>query len=246
MSHISNVLEVWCYQCGNWLPPANFQKGFSKAGFSFRCINCEALSPSRNATSCLGCGETLDRQGKLCSRCIHRAKNAGTRYARVRYEPMSYKTCRSCGLEKPIEEFGYSNKSRDGHNGMCRTCTVDTTTAILSKQKFALPGDSRAKGIIRAQRSRVGDYNISYSVIGELWSIQAGRCFYCKKEMNPFTDCTLEHRIPVKNGGTNTRENLVLACLRCNSSKNDQLESSTTFRRYLEDIKQILDQTGEG
>ena len=55
----------------------------------------------------------------------------------------------------------------------------------------------------------------------ELWEKQAGRCCYCGCQMRtepPFgtARATLEHLTPKAQGGSNKRENLALACERCN------------------------------
>lgn len=45
------------------------------------------------------------------------------------------------------------------------------------------------------------------------------KCRYCEKQLTRFT-ATLDHVIPVSSGGNNSLENLVTACLDCNSRKN--------------------------
>ncbi len=45
------------------------------------------------------------------------------------------------------------------------------------------------------------------------------KCRYCSKQLTRFT-ATLDHIVPVVDGGENTYENLITACLSCNSQKN--------------------------
>lgn len=45
------------------------------------------------------------------------------------------------------------------------------------------------------------------------------KCRYCQKQLTRFTS-TLDHIMPVARGGDNSFENLVTACLDCNSRKN--------------------------
>jgi 5-methylcytosine-specific restriction endonuclease McrA len=47
---------------------------------------------------------------------------------------------------------------------------------------------------------------------------QDGKCFYCNEEKK----LTIDHKIPLSRGGSNWPENIVLACLTCNCSKNDK------------------------
>lgn len=60
------------------------------------------------------------------------------------------------------------------------------------------------------------------------------KCYYCKSEMDFSVAkgkkwrpnmATIEHLIPIARGGEHTFENTVLACRRCNISKNSKLES---------------------
>lgn len=69
---------------------------------------------------------------------------------------------------------------------------------------------------------------IGHASISRLFKVFArgrGRCCYCEREVNPHrnakkqagTDATIEHLIPVSKGGDDSRENLKLACMRCNN-----------------------------
>lgn len=67
----------------------------------------------------------------------------------------------------------------------------------------------------------------------ELWSDQSGLCFYCRKPMRlvppsspdriPPDAATIDHVVPRSHGGSNNRENLVMACHACNQEKADRL-----------------------
>jgi 5-methylcytosine-specific restriction endonuclease McrA len=48
-------------------------------------------------------------------------------------------------------------------------------------------------------------------------------CIYCLKPIK-FGKDTLEHKLPLSRGGTNARENLDIACVNCNSKKQDKTE----------------------
>lgn len=52
----------------------------------------------------------------------------------------------------------------------------------------------------------------------ELFQRKRGRCEYCKQTM-AFEDSTLDHWVPKAMGGTNQRNNLILACEGCNNKK---------------------------
>jgi 5-methylcytosine-specific restriction endonuclease McrA len=46
------------------------------------------------------------------------------------------------------------------------------------------------------------------------------RCAYCGAQV----DLTVDHRVPLSRGGDDSMENLIPACLSCNSSKHDRTE----------------------
>lgn len=56
------------------------------------------------------------------------------------------------------------------------------------------------------------------------------QCIYCHRELT-MKEATLEHKQPLSRGGTNAKENLAIACKKCNYSKNNKTEEE--FRGYL-------------
>lgn len=62
-----------------------------------------------------------------------------------------------------------------------------------------------------------------------LLGIQGWRCFYCRSRLR-LEQATRDHVLPMCRGGTNA-ENLVAACLRCNSEKGDRLPTDEEMIR---------------
>lgn len=56
--------------------------------------------------------------------------------------------------------------------------------------------------------------------IQEIFEHQNGLCFYCKKEL---VEYDVDHFIPITKGGSNFKDNLVIACPHCNRSKGTKL-----------------------
>jgi 5-methylcytosine-specific restriction endonuclease McrA len=50
---------------------------------------------------------------------------------------------------------------------------------------------------------------------------QRGKCYYCQEKVGDIYD--VDHVIPLSRGGSNGPENLVIACVSCNRSKNNKL-----------------------
>jgi hypothetical protein len=48
-----------------------------------------------------------------------------------------------------------------------------------------------------------------------------GRCFYCRTRFDDIAEATLDHLVPLSQGGPWAMANLVLACQPCNEAKGD-------------------------
>jgi 5-methylcytosine-specific restriction endonuclease McrA len=55
-------------------------------------------------------------------------------------------------------------------------------------------------------------------------------CTYCGSPGTEDNPLTIDHVIPLAMGGTNARENLVVACYRCNRKKSDAVVTATPIR----------------
>jgi hypothetical protein len=85
-----------------------------------------------------------------------------------------------------------------------------------------------------ARAFALGQFHLEYSVFKEVVSQSNGHCFYCGKMMieqgHPRADVwSIDHKISMCNGGANSRENLVIACVECNLIK-----STMSFETFIE------------
>jgi hypothetical protein len=67
------------------------------------------------------------------------------------------------------------------------------------------------------RENEIDFYNVRENRI-KVFERDAYKCRYCGKQLTRFT-ATLDHVMPVTDGGNNSFENLVTACLECNSRK---------------------------
>jgi 5-methylcytosine-specific restriction endonuclease McrA len=56
-------------------------------------------------------------------------------------------------------------------------------------------------------------------------------CSYCGSPGTEKNPLTIDHIIPLSQGGTNARENLTVACYRCNRKKSDAVGAIVAIRR---------------
>lgn len=56
-----------------------------------------------------------------------------------------------------------------------------------------------------------------------LWNIGCRTCFVCGKKFENFGETTLEHKVPLRQGGSNRKDNLSLSHYECNQLKANSL-----------------------
>ncbi len=68
-----------------------------------------------------------------CQSAYYKGYNASRKTAEPRVEVKS-KVCRTCGLEKPISQFGKKSTSLDKYNIYCKPCWRVRTYAAIKRQ----------------------------------------------------------------------------------------------------------------
>lgn len=80
----------------------------------------------------------------------------------------------------------------------------------------------RVEQVVRAQNERAQDWDLTGDLTVVEWisvlMASEGRCHYCKEYVG-VDELTLDHVIPVCNGGATTLANIVAACSPCNTRK---------------------------
>jgi len=88
---------------------------------------------------------------------------------------------------------------------------------IVACQKFRAERTATAS-LPQVDLSEIDYYNVRENRI-KVFERDGYECCYCKKQLTRFT-ATLDHVTPVSEDGDNSFENLITACLDCNSRKN--------------------------
>lgn len=68
-----------------------------------------------------------------------------------------------------------------------------------------------------------------------VWEKTGGCCAYCGKQTNPFRDFTIDHVVPLVDGGSDTLDNLTCACSSCNLSKGPRPVEDTRIADWPEE-----------
>lgn len=78
------------------------------------------------------------------------------------------------------------------------------------------PDGSNQSGNIESVTSHRNSRNPK--LIVKLFRLFNGVCHYCKRKIT-INEATKDHKIPLSKGGTNSKDNLLLSCWKCNNKK---------------------------
>lgn len=178
---------------------------------------------SQGQCSIPDCGKPLFCRG-WCTAHYSRWQRHGDPFAQLRQSPRSGedhdkpKWCSRCGETKPAGEFGRNAARADGRAAYCFGCNSAAVAAHnaanpelrrLARRGYAL----KRRHTIYASRLQVTVKDLQRIVLR-----YRGLCAYCDKPWKQF-----DHVVPVTRGGRHSVGNIVPACVRCNTSKNDRL-----------------------
>lgn len=192
--------------------PCELCQGIEPTGYyrNHLCHNCyrkqrrldrglKKSGPESYDGPCVVCGSYESSSGrfvqKMCRACYKRVNNSGNPRPRTKYTG----PCLDCGkIDKSIR---YNRK-------LCPTC--------YRKFRNVICGDE--------QRRRASKRNVENTLTEEQWKqvleFYNYTCAYCGKSI---PDCyTLDHVIPISKGGPHAIDNVVPACLSCNSGKGNR------------------------
>lgn len=128
---------------------------------------------------------------------------------------LSYGTVQKA-FEK-LEEIGaierVGDTTRDGTPYLVKL--PEEISVCQERKKYAQEMDVKS-----VEEEMVDFYNVRENRL-RVFERDGYKCFYCDKQLTRFS-ATLDHVHPVSEGGDNSLENLVTACLQCNARKNSQ------------------------
>lgn len=159
---------------------------------------------------CLGgCGRDLLSSETTCSECRiakQRDESAQKQAARV---------CKTCG--DLINSIG--NKA-----AYCKPCGKLNNKRLTAEWKIKNPGKEKARVASVRNRRRARERSCEGKLTSAEWQQilkdSEGKCSYC-----PNPGSSMDHVVPLSRGGAHSKENIVVACLSCNSLKGNKLLS---------------------
>lgn len=132
--------------------------------------------------------------------------------------------CRAC--YKRVLERGSNLKPRTKFNGPCDKCGI-SDPALKYVNKLCPKCENWFRNNVKLSNTnyRARQAGTPVELTEEQWLRVLNhfnyRCAYCDKDIRDFY--TIDHVIPLSKGGTHTIDNVVCACLSCNSAKKDKI-----------------------
>lgn len=141
----------------------------------------------------------------------------------IKVKTKETKTCGKCGVKKPLTEFYRNNSRKDGYEWRCKACQREydeqRSGTLHRKAQRALSDARRAARKVEVEQRREVKDTLT---LAEVKTVLAQKeCTYCGKQIKDQSERTLDHVTPIQYGGTNSFDNITMACRSCNSAKND-------------------------
>lgn len=141
--------------------------------------------------------------------------------------------CSACGVVKEMFDFPKNGKDKLGntrHRTDCKECYG--ISRKLTKRKAVTK-------FLNNTKHRTGEID-TYTLDDwrDAMLFFRGACSYCGKKQSRRLRLTRDHVVPVSQGGTTTRRDIIPACNSCNSSKADKdMEAWYRTRKFFDEKK---------
>lgn len=175
-----------------------------------------------------------------CKSCIRKRNQNYTlkQGGKIKFIPIiteTHKQCAECKKMIELINFSPSQRGRLGLSSYCKPCSSKKQLKRISKEERRIKTQKYRNNNREWWRSlhRINQFNrrnkiqflsnntVTPEFVKQVYSVE--NCYYCK-EFTPEKFRTLEHKQPLNKGGLHSSNNIVMACLKCNSTKRDMTE----------------------
>jgi 5-methylcytosine-specific restriction endonuclease McrA len=180
-----------CGGCDKHLPLDLFNKGNSRFGRHSQCKECRRLQrlPGREANKARCKAHYRAKRAEYVAKCK----------AWQQANPEKVRRAKRGWRERNLEYVRAWNREH--------------------AKSYQDPGVRRAMGRRRRARERGAGGSITEAEWQALLQTHNNQCAYCFKLLTAKGDATLDHKVPLIQGGSHTISNAVAACRSCNSRK---------------------------
>ena len=174
---------------------------------------------------------------------------------------VTIRECSICGTNKPLTEFSKQANCVGGYRKECKDCrnakardwylankdyrkqtaqawrNFNQDKIARASAAWTKANSAKRSSHYHARKARLKQNGVFEIGQKELRRIYSSACFYCGSKENISQD----HVIPINRGGRHSIGNLVAACGKCNSSKQDK-----TITEWKLHLKKTLIRNGAG
>jgi 5-methylcytosine-specific restriction endonuclease McrA len=226
-----------CPKCGETKPTDAFSKCSNrKDGYQAYCKTCRSAdyAANREAISARRHAYYVANAEKICERV--RAYQATHTEAKRAYNRAYIAATRE--ERKAYKEANKEHITSYMHN--YRETKVEELRAYAREWGRKHPDKVRIRCAKRRALIKNNGGEFSYDDYKAMKTAQAGICAYCQRQHHPDA-LTIDHIIPLKQGGRHEAANICLACRKCNFSKGNRTPEQWINRWYLRNPPQTVD-----
>lgn len=129
---------------------------------------------------------------------------------------MEMRVCKKCNEPKELTTDFFNLLTSGTWRWTCKVCMAANTRRHYHEN----PAKVSARVARYNEQKRAAGGTYSAADISILRRRQNDRCAYCGESVQGFGE--IDHMMPVSRGGTNSIENLILACRTCNRDKTNK------------------------
>lgn len=232
--HEPDGFTVWCKVCrnGGLLYDVPLPDGYKL------CPKCEIAKPATTEYfhRHKGRPDGLTSHCKLCLAKKNHVqyianKESKTKYNRQYYaankeqlnkQSQDYYAANREQVLRQKRSYNTANQERKAiYNRAYNTANRKRLAENLQRWRAAHREVNRAMSLRYWARKRNAEGTHTAADIERQYTAQKGKCYYCHKKVG--NTYHVDHVIPLSRGGSNGPENIVIACVACNTSKQDRL-----------------------
>ena len=171
----------------------------------------------------------LDCWCKACHAASADKRRAQNGKSKGKYSP-THKTCSICKQEFPRTIEYFHPRVKGGHLFESRCIKCHKQYYQEHKDEYRKQGRAYNRTHRMERRANWQAYRARKQAAGGVctkkdvayqYKAQKGHCYYCARKVG--SEYHVDHVIPLSRGGSNSPENIVIACPECNTSKQDKL-----------------------
>lgn len=155
---------------------------------------------------------------------------------KVNLEELNTRICPTCGIQKPLTEFGVLRSTKDGVSVRCRACSNAKSkkyywTHLEARREYSRRYNHQYKKRLHSKyqvikdraRHRNIDFSVSREEFIEWFNEQKPHCYYCGQKLEEREGWGRQHndrtidRMDTRVGYT--LDNMAFCCRRCNTIK---------------------------